>query len=61
MNEISKRVKVLREEMGLSVKDMAEQLDCTRDYVYKIESGKRSPSKYFLKELERLESIAPRK
>lgn len=41
----SQIIKAIRQEMGMSVKELSEELNVTPEYIYSIES-KRTPSKF---------------
>lgn len=38
------QIKRMREQHGLTQKELAERLDVTEEYIYMIEKGSRSPS-----------------
>ncbi len=44
MKRFGEKLRTLRLQRGLSIRELAEQLDVHNTYINKIETGKRSPS-----------------
>lgn len=52
------RIRKLRQDMGISMEDMATKLDVTTNYLGKIERGLRCPSLSFVIRLSRILGIS---
>jgi len=59
--QLGKRIRVLREERGISQEKLADLADIHRNYISQIEGGKRNLSFYNVVKVARALRIAPSK
>ena len=51
MNKLGEAIAYAREEVGISQRELAEDINCPRTHISDIENGKRKPSNTTLKNI----------
>lgn len=49
MDDIGKKIKKIRKEMGMKQKDISRDLEVSQSYISEVENGKEIPTKRFIK------------
>ncbi len=58
MKRFGEKLRTLRVERGLTIRELAEMLDVHNTYINKIETGKRSPSANMILKVTRLFDVS---
>lgn len=52
-NQLGQKIKMLREQHGMSQYELADALGCTREKIYRYEAGMLRPDFHFIEDIAR--------